>query len=87
MKRWVMLVAGLLALAPISLAGSLGNTNAEQDRLQNAGTVMQEILQHLLPCIDTFSTMNAAGHHHTVAACAPPFWGLTEKGAGFIYFR
>jgi len=45
MKPWVMLMAGLLALAPISLAGSAASLSTEQDRLQNAGKVMQEILQ------------------------------------------
>jgi SH3 domain-containing YSC84-like protein 1 len=38
-------VAGLLALAPISLMGSRGDPNAEQDRLQNAGKVMEEVLR------------------------------------------
>jgi lipid-binding SYLF domain-containing protein len=40
----VLLEAGLLALAPILFAKNRGEARAEQDRLQNAGKVMQEIL-------------------------------------------
>ena len=39
----VLLQAGLLALAPVVSAKNQGETRAEQDRLQNAGKVMQEI--------------------------------------------
>jgi len=45
MKRMLLIVAGLLALSQISLAGTTTNAKAQQDRLQNAGQVMQEILQ------------------------------------------
>ena len=44
MKRRAMLlgvVAGMVALIPTSL---VGDTNSEQDRLQNAGKVMREVL-------------------------------------------
>src|SRR5215467_5909816 len=44
MKRRAMLlgvVAGMVALIPTSL---VGDTNSEQDRLQNAGKVMKEVL-------------------------------------------
>ena len=41
MKRYFMVFAGILALVPVAFAG---NTRSEQDRLQNAGRVMQEIL-------------------------------------------
>lgn len=44
MKRWMMAAAGILALAPISLGGGGGTATTEQNRLQNAGKVMQEIL-------------------------------------------
>src|SRR6266481_6864822 len=40
----VLLEAGLLALAPVVFAKNQGEAKAEQDRLQNAGKVMQEIL-------------------------------------------
>jgi lipid-binding SYLF domain-containing protein len=40
----VLLQAGLLALAPVVSAKNQGEARAEQDRLQNAGKVMQEIL-------------------------------------------
>ena len=41
MKRWTMFLAGIFALTPASLKA---NTRAEQDRLQNADRVMQEVL-------------------------------------------
>jgi SH3 domain-containing YSC84-like protein 1 len=40
----VLLEVGLLALAPIVSAKNQGEARTEQDRLQNAGKVMQEIL-------------------------------------------
>jgi lipid-binding SYLF domain-containing protein len=40
----VLLEVGLLALAPIVFAKNQGEARTEQDRLQNAGKVMQEIL-------------------------------------------
>jgi hypothetical protein len=43
-KYLTVMVAGLLALGPISYAKNLSEAKAEQDRLQNAGKVMQEIL-------------------------------------------
>ena len=43
-KWWIALVAGLLVLAPSSSARNRGEAKAERDRLQNAGKVMQEIL-------------------------------------------
>jgi lipid-binding SYLF domain-containing protein len=43
-KCWIVLVAGLLALGPFSSAKDPSEAKAEQDRLQNAGKVMQEIL-------------------------------------------
>ncbi len=44
-KYWIVLFeAGLLALAPILFAKNPSEARAEQDRLQNAGKVMQEIL-------------------------------------------
>jgi len=45
MKRVLLIVAGLLALSQISIAGTPTNAKAQQDRLQNAGQVMEEILQ------------------------------------------
>src|SRR6266446_1413853 len=44
-KYWIVLLeAGLLALAPLVFAKNQGEEKTEQDRLQNAGKVMQEIL-------------------------------------------
>jgi lipid-binding SYLF domain-containing protein len=43
-KWWIALVAGLLILAPFSSARNPSEAKAERDRLQNAGRVMQEIL-------------------------------------------
>jgi lipid-binding SYLF domain-containing protein len=44
-KYWIVLLeAGLLALAPILLAKNQGEAKTEQDRLENAGKVIQEIL-------------------------------------------
>ena len=43
-KWWIALVAGLLVLAPFLSARNRGEAKAERDRLQNAGKVMQEIL-------------------------------------------
>jgi lipid-binding SYLF domain-containing protein len=43
-KCWIVLVAGLLALGPVVSAKDASMARAEQDRLQNAGKVMQEIL-------------------------------------------
>src|SRR5713226_1797935 len=40
----VLLEAVLLALAPVLFAKNQGEARTEQDRLQNAGKVMQEIL-------------------------------------------
>ena len=45
MKRVLLIVAGFLALSQISIAGTPTNAKAQQDRLENAGQVMQEILQ------------------------------------------
>ena len=44
-KCWIVLVTGLLALGPFLSAKNPSAAKAEQDRLQNAGTVMQEILK------------------------------------------
>lgn len=43
-KRCIVLVAGLLTLGPLSPAKKVSEAKAE-DRLQNAGTVMQEVLK------------------------------------------
>ena len=43
-KCWMVLVAGLLALGPMVSAKNPSEAKAEQDRLQNSGKVMQEIL-------------------------------------------
>lgn len=43
-KCWIVLVAGLLAGAPFAVAKNTGEARTEQDRLQNAGVVMNEIL-------------------------------------------
>jgi len=43
-KCWFVIVAGLLALVPFSSAKNPSEAKAEQNRLQNAGKVMQEIL-------------------------------------------
>lgn len=43
-KCWIVLVAGLLALGPFLLAKGSTEPKTEQDRLQNAGKVMHEIL-------------------------------------------
>jgi lipid-binding SYLF domain-containing protein len=43
-KCWFVIVAGLLALGPFSSAKNPSEAKAEQNRLQNAGKVMQEIL-------------------------------------------
>ncbi len=44
MKRWKTGVFGVLALAPLAMAGPRSDESKEADRLHNAGTVMQEIL-------------------------------------------
>jgi len=44
-KCCIVLVAGLLILGPLSIAKNPSEAKTEQDRLQNAGTVMQEILK------------------------------------------
>jgi len=44
-KCWIVLLAGTLALGPLSSAKNPGEAKTEQDRLQNAGKVMQEILK------------------------------------------
>jgi lipid-binding SYLF domain-containing protein len=44
-KCCIVLVAGLLILGPLSPAKNTSEAKTEQDRLQNAGTVMQEILK------------------------------------------
>jgi len=44
-KCCIVLVAGLLTLGPLSPAKNPSEAKTEQDRLQNAGTVMQEILK------------------------------------------
>lgn len=44
MIRWKTVLVGLLALATSSFAGPKADDTKETDRLQNAGTVMQEIL-------------------------------------------
>src|SRR5437868_12281884 len=41
---WIVAVASLLALAPFSSAKNPSQVNAEKDRLQNSGKVIQEIL-------------------------------------------
>jgi lipid-binding SYLF domain-containing protein len=43
-KCWIVLVAGLFASATFLSAKNAGDAKTEQDRLQNAGKVMQEIL-------------------------------------------
>src|SRR5258706_5633114 len=43
-KCWIVLVAGLLVFGPVASAKNASEARAEQDRLQNAGKVMQEIL-------------------------------------------
>jgi SH3 domain-containing YSC84-like protein 1 len=44
-KCCIVLLAGLLTLGPLSPAKNPSEAKAEQDRLQNAGTVMHEILK------------------------------------------
>jgi len=44
-KCCIVLVAGLLILGPLSPAKNPSEARTERDRLQNAGTVMQEILK------------------------------------------
>jgi SH3 domain-containing YSC84-like protein 1 len=44
MNRWKTAVVGALVLAPLSLAGPRPDDVKETDRLQNAGTVIKEIL-------------------------------------------
>jgi lipid-binding SYLF domain-containing protein len=41
---WIAIVAGQLALGPLSSAKDRSEAKAEQDRLENSGKVMQEIL-------------------------------------------
>jgi lipid-binding SYLF domain-containing protein len=43
-KCWMVIVAGILAGGPILSAKNPSEARSEQDRLQNAGKVMQEIL-------------------------------------------
>src|SRR5580765_1472584 len=43
-KCLIILLVGLLALGPMLSAKNPGDAKTEQDRLQNAGTVMKEIL-------------------------------------------
>ena len=43
-KRWIVTLASLLAMGPFSNAKNSSEAKAEGDRLQNAGKVMQEIL-------------------------------------------
>jgi SH3 domain-containing YSC84-like protein 1 len=43
-KCWIVIMGGLLALGPRLSAKNPSEAKAEQDRLQNAGKVMQEIL-------------------------------------------
>src|SRR5260221_5561371 len=43
-KCWIVLVAVLFAVGPVASAKNASEARAEQDRLQNAGKVMQEIL-------------------------------------------
>src|SRR5260370_33042340 len=47
MKRSILVLAvlGILALAPLMFAREAGEQKREQDRLQNADLVMQEILK------------------------------------------
>ena len=44
MKRWKTAVLGVLSLAPLAAAGPKMDDTKETDRMQNAGTVIQEIL-------------------------------------------
>lgn len=44
MKRWKTAVIGMLSLAPLAAAGPRPDDTKEVDRMQNAGTVIQEIL-------------------------------------------
>src|SRR6266851_3759004 len=44
-KCWILLVAGLLASGSFLFAKGPSEAKTEQDRLQNAGKVMQEILK------------------------------------------
>jgi lipid-binding SYLF domain-containing protein len=43
-KCWVALLVGMLALGPLLFAKNSSEAKAEEDRLQNSGKVMQEIL-------------------------------------------
>ena len=43
-KWWIVLLAGILVLGPMLFAKNSSEAKAEQDRLQNSGKVMQEIL-------------------------------------------
>jgi len=44
MIRWKTAVIGMLSLAPLAAAGPKPDDSKEVDRMQNAGTVLQEIL-------------------------------------------
>jgi SH3 domain-containing YSC84-like protein 1 len=43
-KCWIVMLGGLLACGPVLFARNANETKAEQGRLENAGKVMQEIL-------------------------------------------
>jgi lipid-binding SYLF domain-containing protein len=43
-KSWILVLAGLLVTGPLSYAKNSKEAKTEDDRLQNAGKVMQEIL-------------------------------------------
>ena len=45
MKRWIVFVVGILTLGSLAFAEETSQTKHEQDRLQNAKVVMQEILK------------------------------------------
>lgn len=44
MKRWIAVLAGMLAIAPLAFAKPGDSMKDEEDRLRNAGQVMHEIL-------------------------------------------
>jgi lipid-binding SYLF domain-containing protein len=44
LKRWAMVMAGILAITPVTFAKDRDEAKKEEDRIANAGAVMHEIL-------------------------------------------
>ena len=60
LKRWIVVMIGVLALAPITFAKGQDRAKKEEDRIANSSTVMAEFSMSPTTFRGTYSTRRVA---------------------------